>query len=123
MSKRLTPAEESLKALLQEHGLEQPTVPFSTALTRLVVARYVPPAVVPYRAGRWLGNVLLSGLAGSLLLLLLLLVPPLLFRSVVGTCASALVLGLGGILWLLRQLGPGHHPSVDPAGDTLLAKQ
>jgi hypothetical protein len=102
-NKRPTPPEEAVKVLLQEHGLQHPSAQFSDTLTRLVVAHYSPPPVEAYPAGAWLGKVILWGLAGSLLLLLLLLTSPTLLLSVAGISVSALGVGFGGLLWLLKQ--------------------
>jgi hypothetical protein len=102
-NKRLTPSEEAVKALLREHGSQQPTAQFSATLTRLVVANYSPPLFEAYPAGTWLGKVILWGLAVTLLLLLVVFTSPTLLLSVVGISVSALGIGFGGMLWLLKQ--------------------
>lgn len=102
-NKRLTPSEEAVKALLWEHGLQQPTAQFSATLTRLVVANYSPPLVEAYPAGTWLGKVILWGLVGTLLLLLVVFISPTLLLSVAGISVSAFGIGFGGLLWLLKQ--------------------
>lgn len=100
MSQRPTPPEP-LKVLLQAHGLAQPAAAFSASLTRLVVARYVPPRVEPFRASAWLGPAILLVLA-SLLVLVLYMVP-VAVSPILATSLAASVLGSGGIVWLLEQ--------------------
>ena len=92
---------EPLKALLQTHGLSQPSAAFSESLTRLVVARYVPPRVEPFRAGAWLGTAILLVLAS--LLVLVTYAIPLAISAVLFTSLAASVLGIGGVIWLLEQ--------------------
>ena len=62
-------------------------------------------------------------LAGSLLGLFVFLAKPTLWLSVVGVSGSALVLGLGGVLWLLKQLELGKQPFLRASEGILLAKQ
>jgi hypothetical protein len=100
MTKRPTSPEEPLKALLQENGLIQPSAHFSNSLTQLVVARYAA-APVGYQASAWLGNVILVILTGCFLLVMLAM--PGVFLSVLGSSLLALLLGVGGIIWLLEQ--------------------
>ena len=100
MSQRPTPPEEPLKALLQEHGLRQPSPQFSRSLTQLIVARY-SAAPVTYSAGVWLGNVILAVSTGCLLLVLFAL--PSVFLPVLGSSLLALLVGVGGMIWLLDQ--------------------
>ena len=92
---------EPLKALLQAHGLSQPSAAFSASLTQLVVARYVPPRVEPFRAGAWLGKAILLVLAG-LLALAMYTIPPVV-SAILATSLAALVLGTGSLVWLLEQ--------------------
>ncbi len=104
MSPRPPAPPDPVKALLQAQGLQQPSAAFSAALTRQVVARYAAPPTVPYRAGAWLGKLILLAL-GSLLGLVLSGLP----RAEAGVLAPALaaaVLGLGGVLWLFEQQRP-----------------
>jgi hypothetical protein len=100
MMKRPNSSEEPLKGLLQESGLVQPSAQFSSSLTRLVVARYSSSAV-RYRADAWLGNLILAVLTGGLLFVILAM--PAVFLSVVGISLLALLIGIGGIIWLLEQ--------------------
>jgi len=100
MSPRPTPPEP-LKALLQAHGLQQPSAAFSASLTQLVVARYVPPRVEPFQAGAWLGHAILLVLAG--LLGLVTCAVPVAVSTVLASSLVASVLGLGGVIWLLEQ--------------------
>ena len=100
MSQRPTPPEP-LKALLQAHGLSQPSAAFSASLTRRVVAQYVPPQVAPFRAGAWLGHAILLVLAG--LLLLVTYAVPVAVSAVLASSLVASVLGMGGVVWLLEQ--------------------
>lgn len=104
MSPRPTPPEP-LKALMQAHGLSQPSAAFSASLTQLVVARYVPPQAEPFRAGAWLGPVILLVLAS--LLGLVTYAVPISISAVLATSLAASVLGMGGIIWLLEQ--HRHH--------------
>lgn len=100
MTKRPTSPEEPLKVLLQENGLMQPSAQFSNSLTRLVVARYSSPTVV-YQADAWLGNVILVVLTGCLCLVIFAM--PSVFLSVLGISLLALLIGMGGMIWLLEQ--------------------
>jgi hypothetical protein len=109
-SKRPTLPEEAIKTLLQEHGLQQPSAPFSAALTQLVVAHYSPPSVDTYPAGAWVGKVILWGLAGTLLLLLVVFASPTLLLSVAGMSVGALAVGLGALIWLLKQSDATPQP-------------
>ena len=93
---------EPIKALLQAHGLSQPSAAFSASLTQLVVARYVPPRVEPFRAGAWLGHAILLVLAG--LLVLVTYAVPIAVSPILATSLAALVMGTGSLLWLLE-----HH--------------
>ena len=93
---------EPIKALLQAHGLSQPSAAFSASLTHLVVARYVPPRVKPFRAGAWLGNAILVVLAG--LLVLVTYAVPIAVSTILASSLAALVMGIGSLLWLLE-----HH--------------
>lgn len=99
MSQRPTPTEP-LKALLQAHGLTQPSAAFSASLTQLVVARYVPPRVEPFRAGAWLGKAILFVLVS--LLVLVICAVPVAVSTVLATSLAASVLGVGGVIWLLE---------------------
>jgi hypothetical protein len=110
MSKRPTFPEETMKTLLQEHGLQQPSAPFSAALTQLVVAHYSPLSVDAYPAGAWVGKVILWALAGTLLLLLVVFTSPTLLLSVAGLSVGALGLGLGALFWLLKQSEAAQQP-------------
>jgi peptidoglycan/LPS O-acetylase OafA/YrhL len=100
MSQRPTPPEP-IKALLQAHGLTQPSAAFSASLTHLVVARYVPPRVEPYQASAWLGKVVLLVLTG--LLLLASYAVPITVSTVLGPSLVAAVLGAASIVLLLEQ--------------------
>ncbi len=100
MSPRPTPSEP-IKALLQAHGLNQPSAAFSASLTRLVVARYVSPRVEPFRAGAWLGNAILFVLAG--LLVLVMYAVPIAVSAILATSLAAMVIGTGSLIWLLEQ--------------------
>jgi len=111
MSKRPAPPEP-LKALLQTHGLSQPSTAFSESLTRLVVARYVPPRVEPFRASTWLGTVILLLLTG--LLMLVTYAGPGAVSAVLATSLAASVLGIGGVIWLLEQ----HRKHLPEPGTT-----
>ena len=91
---------ESLKALLREHGLAQPSAAFAESLPHLIVARYVPPRAEPFQASAWLGQVILLGLTG--LLLLASYGVPIAVSAVLGTSLVALVLGTGSLIWLLE---------------------
>lgn len=100
MSQLPPSSPEPIKALLQAHGLQEPSAAFSASLTQLVVARYVPPPVEPFRAGAWLGKAILLVLTGLLLLVghaIPIVIPPLLTTSLV-----ALVIGTGSLIWLLE---------------------
>jgi hypothetical protein len=109
MSKR--PAtRKPLKALLQAHGLAQPSAAFSASLTQLVVARYVPPRVEPFRAGAWLGTVILLVLAS--LLVFVTCAVPVAVSAVLATALAASGLGIGGVIWLLEQ----HRKHLPEAG-------
>ena len=99
MSQRPTPPEP-IKALLQAHGLAQPSAAFSASLTQLVVARYVPPRVEPFRAGAWLGNAILLVLA--CLLVLVTYAVPIAVSTVLATSLAAMVMGTGSLIWLLE---------------------
>jgi Flp pilus assembly protein TadB len=92
---------EPIKALLQEHGLAQPSAAFSASLTQLVVARYVPPRAEPFRAGAWLGKAILLVLTG--LLLLVSYTVPAAVSTVLVPSLVAVVLGTGSLIWLLEQ--------------------
>ncbi|MGI4736787.1 MAG: hypothetical protein ACRYG7_16580 [Janthinobacterium lividum] len=100
MSQRPTPPEP-IKALLQAHGLTQPSAAFSASLTQLVVARYVPPRVEPFRAGAWLGSAIL--LVMTSLLVLVTYAIPIAVSTVLATSLAASLLGIGGVIWLLEQ--------------------
>jgi hypothetical protein len=100
--------KEPLKELLQENGLIQPSVHFSSSLTQLVVARYSSPPVV-YQANAWVGNVILVVLAGCLLLVMLAI--PSVFHSVLGISLLAVLTGVGGMIWLLEQHRSHLHTS------------
>lgn len=100
MSKRPS-SPESIKALLQEHGLTQPSAAFSASLTQLIVAQYVPPRVEPFRAGAWLGKAVLLVLTG--LLLLVSYAVPAAVSAILAPSLAALVLGTSSIIWLLEQ--------------------
>lgn len=100
MSKRPS-SPASIKALLQAHGLQQPSAAFSASLTQLIVARYVPPRAEPFQAGAWLGKAVLLVLTG--LLLLASYVVPVAVSAVLGPSLVAVVLGTGSIVWLLEQ--------------------
>lgn len=100
MSQRPAPPEP-IKALLQAHGLSQPSAAFSASLTQLVVARYVPPREEPFRAGAWLGTAILLVLAS--LLGLVTWAVPVAISAVLTTSLAASVLGIGGVIWLLEQ--------------------
>lgn len=91
---------EPIKALLQAHGLSQPSVVFSASLTQLVVARYVPPRVEPFRAGAWLGHAILLVLAG--LLVLVTYAVPIAVSPILATSLAAMVMGTGSLIWLLE---------------------
>lgn len=97
---QLPTSPDPIKALLQEHGLSQPSSAFSASLTQLVVARYVPPRAEPFRAGAWLGNAILLMLAG--LLGLVTYAVPIAVSAVLATSLAASVLGIGGVIWLLE---------------------
>ena len=99
MSQRPSPSEP-LKALLQAHGLTQPSAAFSASLTQLVVARYVPPQVEPFRASAWLGNAILLVLAGLLVLVTYAL--PIAVSAILATSLAAMVMGTGSLIWLLE---------------------
>lgn len=100
MSQRPSPPEP-LKALLQAHGLTQPSAAFSASLTQLIVARYVPPQVEPSWASAWLGNAILLVLAG--LLVLVTCAVPIAISAILATSLAAMVIGTGSIIWLLEQ--------------------
>jgi hypothetical protein len=108
MSPRPTPPD-SVKALLQAHGLDQPSAAFSASLTQLVVARYVPPRAEPFRAGAWLGRAILLVLVG--LLVLVTGAVPVAVSAVLAPALVASVLGTGGVLWLLEQHRSGAGSS------------
>jgi Flp pilus assembly protein TadB len=99
MNQRPTPPEP-MKALLQAHGLNQPSAAFSESLTQLVIARYVPPRVEPFRAGIWLGNAILLVLAG--LLVLVTYAVPIVVSGILATSLAAMVIGTGSLIWLLE---------------------
>ena len=92
---------EPIKALLQAHGLRQPSAAFSASLTQLVVAQYVPPRVEPFRASAWLGNAILLLLTGFLVLASCAV--PVAVSAVLATSLAVLLLGIGGAIWLLEQ--------------------
>ena len=100
MSQRPIPPE-SVKALLQAHGLAQPSPAFSASLTQLVVSRYVPPRVEPFRAGAWLGHAILLVLAG--LLGLVTYTAPIAISAILATSLVAMVMGTGSLVWLLER--------------------
>lgn len=100
MSKRPS-SPEPIEALLQAHGLAQPSAAFSESLTQLIVARYVPPRAEPFRAGAWLGKAVLLVLAGLLLLVSYTVSGAI--SAVLGPSLVAVVLGTGGTIWLLEQ--------------------
>ena len=100
MSQRPTPPEP-IKALMQSHGLAQPSAAFSASLTRLVVARYVSPRVEPFRAGAWLGPAILLVLTG--LLVLVTYAVPITISALLATSLAAMVMGTGSLIWLLEQ--------------------
>lgn len=112
---RPTLPEDAMKTLLQEHGLQQPSAPFSAALMQLVVAQThnSPPVVDPYPAGNWVGKVILWILAGTLVLLLGVFASPALLLSVAGLSVGALGLGLGALLWLLKQSSARVAPTAN----------
>ncbi len=99
MSQRPSPPEP-LKALLQAHGLSQPSAAFSASLTQLVVSRYLPPRVEPFRAGAWLGHAILLVLAG--LLGLVTYAVSIGVSAILVTSSAAMVMGTGGLIWLLE---------------------
>lgn len=101
MSRRPSPPEP-LKALLQAHGLTQPSAAFSASLTQLVVARYVPPQVEPFRASAWLGYTILLVLAGLLVFVTCAVPTPV--SAILATSLSAMVIGAGSLIWLFE-----HH--------------
>ncbi|RSK43157.1 hypothetical protein [Hymenobacter rigui] len=96
------PPSDPLKELLHAHGLDEPSPEFATMLTQQVVARYATPPAPPYQAGMWVGRAILLVLAGLLALAVCLL--PFRVSVVPVTCSVAVVLGTGGVLWLLE-----HH--------------
>ncbi|MGI4866668.1 MAG: hypothetical protein ACRYFZ_22290 [Janthinobacterium lividum] len=110
MSQRPSSPPEPLKALLQVHGLSQPSAAFSASLTQLVVARYVPPRKESFRAGAWLGKAILLVLAG--LLLLVSYAMPGAVSAVLAASLVASVLGIGGVIWLLEQYRQ-HLPELE----------
>lgn len=99
MSQRPIPPEP-LEALLRAHGLHQPSATFTASLTQLVVAQYVPPRVEPFRARAWLGTTILLVLAS--LLLVATYAVPVPVSAVLTTSSVAVVLGTGGLIWLLE---------------------
>ena len=105
---------EPLKALVQAHGLSQPSAAFSASLTQLVVARYVPSQVEPFRAGAWLGNAILLVLAS--LLVLVTYAVPIGISAVLATSLAASVLGIGGVIWLLEQHQKGRLTGMPASG-------
>lgn len=109
MKPRPTPPEP-IKALLQAHGLSQPSAAFSASLTQLVVTRYASPQAEPFRAGAWLGKAILLVLAS--LLVLVTCAVPVAVSAVLATSLAASVLGIGGIIWLLEQ----HRQRLPEAG-------
>ena len=115
MSQRPTLPEDAMKTLLQAHGLQQPSAPFSAALTQLVIAQayYSPPVVDAYPAGNWVGKVILWVLAGTLVLLLGVFASPTLLLSVAALSVGALGVGLGALLWLLKQSSARVVPTVN----------
>jgi hypothetical protein len=96
----LSPSDP-LKELLLAHGLDEPSPEFATMLTQQVVARYSALPAPPYHAGAWVGRAILLVLAGLLTLAVYLL--PFRVSVVPVTCSVAVVLGTGGVLWLLEQ--------------------
>jgi hypothetical protein len=111
MSQHPTTPEEAVKALLQAHGLQQPSAQFSATLVQAVVAQYVPPPVEVYPVRSWVGKAILWGLAGTLLLVLVVFASPTLLLSVAGISVGALGLGFAGLLWLLKQSVAAQQPA------------
>src|SRR5688572_25289253 len=93
--------EEELIALLKESELEKPSEEFSNRLSHMVVQGYKKP-VIKYKAEKWLGKFILSVLIFFNLLFLYYLNPfsvqPEIFIPV-----SAFVLGLWGLIGLLKK--------------------
>jgi Flp pilus assembly protein TadB len=85
---------------VQAHGLSEPSAAFSAALTQQVVARYARPHAAPFRAGAWLGTVILLLLACLLVVATCMVLATV--STVLVTSSVAVVGGTGGLIWLLE---------------------
>lgn len=98
--------EEELVALLKENGLEEPTEEFSKRLSYAVMQRYGQNPAVEFKAEKWLGKFILSVLIFFNLLFLYYL-NPFSVQPAFSISVSAFVLGLWGLIGLVRKI---RHP-------------
>lgn len=94
--------EKELIALLKENGLEKPTEEFSKRLSYVIIQRYKQNQAMEYKAEKWLGKFILSVLIFFNLLFLYYL-NPFSVQPEFSISVSAFVLGLWGLIGLVRK--------------------
>jgi hypothetical protein len=103
-------AEDKLRAILKEDGIEKPTDFFSNRLIQAVVQQQREKEVIAFKAGKWVGKFIL-GILLSFNLLFLYYLNPLREQSVFFISIAAFLAGIWGVIAMIRrfQLSKFNH--------------
>ena len=100
--KKYDPVDEKIQTILQENGLEQPTELFSHHLVHSVVQQQRKREAAAFKAGRWVGKLIL-GILVSFNLLFLYYLNPFPGQSVFFTSVAAFIAGVWGAIAVMRR--------------------
>lgn len=95
-------AEDKLRAILKEDGLEKPTEFFSNRLIQAVVQQQREKEVVAFKAGKWIGKFIL-GILLSFNLVFLYYLNPWAKQSVLFISIVAFLVGVWGIIAMIKR--------------------
>lgn len=95
-------AEDNLRVILKEDGIEKPTEFFSNRLIQAVVQQQREKEAVAFKAGKWIGKFIL-GILLSFNLLFLYYLNPLPKQSVLFISIIAFLVGIWGVIAVIRR--------------------
>lgn len=95
--------EDRLRAILKEDGMESPTESFSIRLSRMIVHQYIRRSEDTFKAGKWLGK-LIIGVLISFNVLFLFYLGSSEFQSVLFISLTTFVLGVWGVIALSKTM-------------------
>jgi hypothetical protein len=94
-------SEDTLRSLLKDNGMARTTEEFSADLTALLVHKYSYIPSIEFKAGKWLGKMIIAILV-SFNVLLLCYVGIYFLQPVIFTCLLAVVLGVWGVIGVMK---------------------